>query len=168
MPGTGKRYACGGLFAELKTVDLARHICPAEVVTYQQRESDTLFLDDLLQGEPMEDSIFVISWGFHVPRLGAGGCVPIRWCTMPTAAATGLRLPGDVPIMTVSRNSMGYWGQTCPNGLLFYLPNLLSPEFSDRGLQRDIDVLVQVRKSFPNICCNPWCQLCNPTAMWYC
>jgi len=146
VPGTGKRYACGGLFAELKTVDLARHICPAEVVTYQQRESDTLFLDDLLQGEPMEDSIFVISWGFHVPRL-ARRLRAHQVVYHAHSSGYGFKLPGDVPIMTVSRNSMGYWGQTCPNGLLFYLPNLLSPEFSDRGLQRDIDVLVQVRKS---------------------
>ena len=33
---------------------------------------------------------------------------------MPTAAATGFKLPGDVPIMTVSRNSMGYWGANLP------------------------------------------------------
>jgi hypothetical protein len=146
VPGTGKRYACGGLFAELKTVELARRICPAEVVTYQQRETGTLFLDDLLQGGPSEDVIFVISWGFHVPKL-ARRLRSHQVVYHAHSSGYGFKLPGDVPIITVSRNSMGYWGQTCPNGLLFYLPNLLSPEFSDRGLPRDIDVLVQVRKS---------------------
>ena len=49
IPGTGDKFACGGLWAELKTVELARNVCITEVVTYRQREQDTLFLDDLLQ-----------------------------------------------------------------------------------------------------------------------
>ena len=61
VPGTGKRFHCGGLFAELKTLKLAQQICSAEVVTYDQREADTLFLDDLLQQPNLNDSIFVIS-----------------------------------------------------------------------------------------------------------
>mgnify|MGYP006274261707 FL=1 len=146
VPGTSKRYACGGLFAELKTVELARRVCTAEVVTYDQPETDTLFLDDLLQSEPLDDVIFVISWGFHVPKL-ARRLRPYQVVYHAHSSGYGFKLSGDVPIITVSRNSMGYWGQTCPNGLLFYLPNLLSPEFSDRGLSRHIDVLVQVRKS---------------------
>ncbi len=146
VPGTGKRYACGGLFAELKTVELARQLCSAAVVTYEQREPDTLFLDDLLPGPSLEDSIFVVSWGFHVPKLVRR----LRGCQVVYHAHSsgyGFKLPGDIPIITVSRNSMGYWGQTCPNGLLFYLPNVLSENFADRGLNRDIDVLVQGRKS---------------------
>lgn len=147
VPGTGKRYACGGLFAELKTADLARKLCPAEVVTYEQREPGTLFLDDVLQDSPcLNDSIFVVSWGFHVPRL-ARRLRPYQVVYHAHSSGYGFKLPGDIPIITVSRNSMGYWGQTCPNGLLFYLPNLLSPEFTNRQLDRDIDVLVQVRKS---------------------
>jgi glycosyltransferase involved in cell wall biosynthesis len=146
VPGTGKRYACGGLFAELKTLELARHICPAEVVTYHQREAGTLFLEDLLREGTLEDAIFVISWGFHVPKLSKR-LRAYQVVYHAHSSGYGFRLPGDVPIITVSRNSMGYWGQTCPNGLLFYLPNLLSEEFSDRGLPRDIDVLVQGRKS---------------------
>ena len=146
VPGTGKRFACGGLFAELKTAELTRQVCSAEVVTYEQREPNTLFLDDLLVGKPLDDSIFVISWGFHVPKLAR------RLRSYPVvyhahSSGYGFTLPGDIPIITVSRNSMGYWGQTRPNGLLFYLPNLISENFVDRGLPRDIDVLVQVRKS---------------------
>jgi glycosyltransferase involved in cell wall biosynthesis len=146
VPGTGKQYACGGLFAELKTLELARRICPAEVVTYDQREAGTLYLDDLLKDKTHQDGIFVISWGFHISKLVRR----LKSCQVVYHAHSsgyGFKLPGNIPIITVSRNSMGYWGQTCPNGLLFYLPNVLSPEFSDRGLPRDIDVLVQVRKS---------------------
>lgn len=146
VPGTGKRYACGGLFAELKTVELARHICSAEVVTYEQREPNILFLDELLRQPVLDDSIFIVSWGFHVPKL----IRRLRSCQVVYHAHSsgyGFKLPGDIPIVAVSRNSMGYWGQICPNGLLFYLPNVLSDNFVDRGLTRDIDVLVQVRKS---------------------
>jgi len=146
VPGTGKRYACGGLFAELKTVELARQVCAAEVVTYEQREANTLFLDDLLQGRPLEDSIFVISWGFHVPQL-ARRLRSQQVVYHAHSSGYGFKVPSDVPIITVSRNSMGYWGQTCPNGLLFYLPNVLSEAFTNRGLTRDIDVLVQARKA---------------------
>jgi glycosyltransferase involved in cell wall biosynthesis len=146
VPGTGKRFACGGLFAELKTVELARQICAADVVTYQQRESDTLFLDDVLQPALGEDGIFVVSWGFHVPKLVRRlQGYPVVYHAH--SSGYGFKLPGDIPIITVSRNSMAYWGQTCPNGLIYYLPNTIDENFTDRHLPRDIDVLVQVRKS---------------------
>jgi glycosyltransferase involved in cell wall biosynthesis len=146
VPGTGKRYHCGGLFAELKTLKLTQQICSAEVVTYDQREPDTLFLDDLLRQPNLDNSIFVVSWGFHIPRLVKrlrGQQVLYH----AHSSGYGFTLPGDIPILTVSRNSMGYWGQKRPTGLLFYLPNQISPEFTNLGHPRDIDVLVQVRKS---------------------
>jgi glycosyltransferase involved in cell wall biosynthesis len=146
VPGTGKRFACGGLFAELQTVVLARQICAAAVVTYEQREPDTPFLDDLLQHPPREEGIFVVSWGFHVPKLVRRlQGYPVVYHAH--SSGYGFKLPGDIPIITVSRNSMAYWGQTCPNGLIYYLPNTIAETFTDRHLPRDIDVLVQVRKS---------------------
>lgn len=146
VPGTGKRYHCGGLFAELKTLKLAQQVCSAEVVTYDQREPDTLFLDDLLQQPNLHKSIFVISWGFHIPRLVKRlRGYPVVYHAH--SSGYGFTLPGDIPIITVSRNSMGYWGQKRPNGLIFYLPNHISPEFTNQQQPRDIDVLVQVRKS---------------------
>ena len=42
---------------------------------------------------------------------------------------------------------MGYWGQNSPNSLIYYLPNQISDEFNNLNLKRDIDVLVQERKS---------------------
>ncbi|MFM6278338.1 MAG: glycosyltransferase family 1 protein, partial [Dolichospermum sp.] len=74
VPGTDGRFACGGLWAELKTVNLVRQFCSAEVVTYRQKESGKLFLDDLLREkvlENLDDVIFVISWGFDVAKLAA-------------------------------------------------------------------------------------------------
>lgn len=146
LPGTSKRYACGGLFAELKTLKLAQQICAAEVVTYEQREPDTLFLDDLLQRPDLNNSIFVVSWGFHVPKL-VKRLRDRNLVYHAHSSGYGFSLPGDVPIITVSRNSLGYWGQRSANALLFYLPNHIDETFTNRNLPRDIDVLVQVRKS---------------------
>jgi glycosyltransferase involved in cell wall biosynthesis len=157
VPGTTQRYACGGLWAELKTLALAAQLCPAEVATYRQREPETAFLDDLLAAADPDRVIFVISWGFDVAALARrlqGFHVIYHahsagYRTGPLGGGFGakLRLPSRVPIMTVSRSTLGYWGQTSPHGLLYYLPNQIGDEFADRGSPRDIDVLVQARKS---------------------
>jgi glycosyltransferase involved in cell wall biosynthesis len=146
LPGTTQKFNCGGLFAELKTIELAKQICPVEIVTYRQREPDKLFLDDLLQRPTQPDVIFVVSWGFDVPKLVA------RLQGYPTiyhahSAEYGFRLPARIPIVSVSRNTLGHWGQKSPHSLLYYLPNQISDEFRDRHESRSIDVLVHARKS---------------------
>ncbi|KJH70415.1 glycosyltransferase [Aliterella atlantica] len=146
VPGTGGKFACGGLWAELKTLNLAKQICPSDVVTYRQREKDTLFLDDILQQQNLDDTIFVISWGFDVAKL-ATKLQPYNVVYHAHSSGYGFKLPASIPIITVSRNTMGYWGQMSPNSLIYYLPNQISEEFSNLHLNRDIDVLVQKRKS---------------------
>ncbi|GAC1479041.1 MAG: hypothetical protein NVS2B14_19880 [Chamaesiphon sp.] len=71
VPGTSGFFACGGLWAELKTLNLTKQVCSADVVTYRQREKDTLFIDDLLKEKNLDNVIFVISWGFDIPKLAA-------------------------------------------------------------------------------------------------
>ncbi|MBD2180036.1 glycosyltransferase [Aerosakkonema funiforme] len=146
LPGTGKKFACGGLWAELKTYNLAKQVCSAEVVTYRQREKDTLFLDDLLKEPNLDDVILAISWGFDVPKLAAK-LKPYNVIYHAHSSGYGFKLPASIPIITVSRNTMGYWGQASPYSLIYYLPNQISDEFQNLNLERDIDVLVQVRKS---------------------
>lgn len=145
VPGTYGKFACGGLWAELKTLELAKQICDASVVTYRQRE-DKLFLDDLLHQEKLDDVIFVISWGFDVVKL-VPKLQPYHVIYHAHSAGYGFRLPPSIPIIAVSRNTMGYWGQNSPNSLIYYLPNHISDEFNNLYLNRDIDVLVQARKS---------------------
>jgi glycosyltransferase involved in cell wall biosynthesis len=146
LPGTGGKFACGGLWAELKTIQIAQQLVAAEVVTYRQEEPNHLFLDNLLQRKQLDDAIFVVSWGFDVakllPRLQ-------NYNVLYHAHSAGYRLqiPASVPIITVSRNTMGYWGQLAPHSLIYYLPNQIADEFCDRHLPRDIDVLIQARKS---------------------
>jgi hypothetical protein len=146
LPGTTGKYKCGGLWAELRTLKLAQSICTAEVATYQQRESDHAYLPDLLKTQARTSLIFVVSWGFHVPkllrRLKGWFCI-----YHAHSAGYGFKVPSDVPILTVSRNTLGYWGQYAPTNLLYYLPNQIDPEFCNLHLKRDIDVLVQTRKS---------------------
>lgn len=145
VPGTGGKFACGGLWAELKTLHLAKQVCHAEVVTYRQKEKNTLFLDDLFQ-KNLDDAIFVISWGFDIPQL-ARKLAYYNVVYHAHSTGYGFKLPASIPIITVSRNTMGYWGQYAPNSLIYYLPNQISDEFQNLHLERDIDVLVQARKS---------------------
>jgi glycosyltransferase involved in cell wall biosynthesis len=146
VPGTGGKFACGGLWAELKTLSLAKQVCEADVVTYRQREKNTLFLEDLLKKKNLDDVIFVISWGFDIAKLAAK---LKNYNVVYHAHSSGYRftIPSSIPIITVSRNTLGYWGQRSPNSLIYYLPNQISDEFNNLNLERDIDVLVQTRKS---------------------
>lgn len=150
LPGTTNKFACGGLWAELKTLELAKKVCPAEVVTYRQREKDHLWLDDLLDSDDtfraLDDVIFVMSWGFDVAKL-AQKLKNFNTVYHAHSAGYGFNLPASVPIITVSRNTLGYWGQRSPHSLLYYLPNEISGKFQNYQGDRDIDVLVQSRKS---------------------
>lgn len=150
LPGTTDKFACGGLWAELKTLKLAQQVCPAEVVTYRQREKDHLWLDDLLRANntssALNDAIFVMCWGFDVAKL-APKLKSLNAVYHAHSAGYGFDLPANVPIITVSRNTLGYWGQRSPHSLLYYLPNEISDKFQDYKRDRDIDVLVQARKS---------------------
>ncbi len=146
LPGTYGKFACGGLWAELKTLTLTQQICNADVVTYRQREKDKLFLDDLLREKNLDDVIFVVSWGFDVARLVAK-LKQYNVVYHAHSAGYGFGLPSSIPIIAVSRNTMGYWGQKAPNSLIYYLPNQISNEFQNLNIERDIDVLIQARKS---------------------
>ena len=145
LPGTKGQFSGGGLWAELNTCSLAQQIRTAEIVTYRQRE-EHLFLADILPECSPETAIFVIGWGFDVPKL----IDQLRGQNVIYHAHStkyGFNLPPEIPIIAVSRNTMGYWGERAANGLVYYLPNCISDEFSNLNQPRDIDLLVQTRKS---------------------
>ncbi len=146
LPGTTQQFFAGGLTAELKTLKLAQQICDAEIVTYRQVEKGRLFLDQVLADPRYQDCIFVLSWGFDVPALilQLGDRFMIYHAH---SAGYGFKVPPRVPIVTVSRNTMGYWGEKALGSLIYYLPNEISPAFENRQQPRDIDVLAQTRKS---------------------
>lgn len=145
---------------ELQTAGLTASLRPTEVVTYRQREAGRPFLADLLRTEPAPGpALWIASWGFDVPRQ-------LRLLRGRPAAyhahssGYGFALPPGVPVLAVSRNTLGYWGDRAPRQPLFLVPNALEPQWLERGARpggaaapagaaeppRPIDVLVQRRK----------------------
>ncbi|MEO1671835.1 MAG: glycosyltransferase [Cyanobacteria bacterium J06631_2] len=146
VPGTTGKFGGGGLWAELNTCTLAQQICEAEVVTYRQRESQQAFLADILPTCDRHSAIFIIGWGFDVPKIMAQ-LAGQNIIYHAHSSNYGFSLPPDVPIITVSRNTMGYWGEKAARSLIYYLPNQIGDEFCNQNKTRDIDILVQTRKS---------------------
>jgi hypothetical protein len=163
VPGTSGRYRCGGLLVEQQTARLLSELVPTELVTYRQREPGLPFLADLLRAEPRgsaaaDQSLWIVSWGFDVPRqLRALRGRPVAYHAH--SSGYGFRLPPGVPVLAVSRNTLGYWGQWASRNPLFLVPNALETRWLERGDRphnpggepapagRSIDVLVQRRKS---------------------
>ena len=163
MPGTSGRYRCGGLLVEQQTARLLAELVPTQLVTYRQREPGLPYLGDLLRAEPLgspaaTDSLWIVSWGFDVPKLlrqlrGR----PVAYHAH--SSGYGFDLPPATPVLAVSRNTLGYWGDRSPRSPLFLVPNALEPQWLERGdrapvavagpapaRRRPIDVLVQRRK----------------------
>ena len=96
--------------------------------------------------------LWLLSWGVDVPvilrRLKG-------WPVIYQAHSSGygFDLPAGLPVLAISRNTMGYWGDRAPRNPSFFLPNALEPQWFERGARhlaldsRSIDVLVQRRKS---------------------
>ena len=160
VPGTSGRYRCGGLLVELQTARLLARLAPTSVVTYRQRETEHPYLEDLLRAETAPgEALWVVSWGFDVPGLlrklrGR----PVAYHAH--SSGYGFRLPAGVPVLAVSRNTLGYWGARASRQPLFLVPNALDAQWIERGERaagnglpsctgprRPIDVLVQKRKS---------------------
>ena len=155
VPGTTGRFRCGGLLVELQTARVLAELGPVELVTYRQREEGWPFLDDLLRAEPLPSgagaALWIVSWGFDVPWLLRQ--LRGRACAYHAhSSGYGFSLPPAVPVLAVSRNTLGYWGNRAPRNPLCLVPNALSPEWLQRGKrcgdgERCIDVLVQKRKT---------------------
>ena len=153
VPGTGTRFRCGGLSVAMQTARLLSTLRPTEVVTYRQRQDDHPFLDDLIREEKAPGAcLWLVSWGFDVPvllRRLRGRSVIYQ----AHSSGYGFDLPPGVPVLAVSRNTLGYWGDRAPRNPLFLLPNALEAQWLERGDRygaggpRVIDVLVQQRKS---------------------
>ena len=153
VPGTGRRFRCGGLSVALQTARLLSRLRPTQVVTYRQRQPEHPFLDDLLQQEQVPgETLWLVSWGFDVPQL-LRQLRGRRVIYQAHSSGYGFDLPPGVPVIAVSRNTLGYWGDRAPRNPLFFLPNALEPQWFERGARdeasdaRSIDVLLQRRKS---------------------
>ena len=156
VPGTSNRFRCGGLSVELQTARLVAGLCATEVVTYRQRQLDSPFLDDCLKRENPDPSVlWIVSWGFDVPGL-IRRLRGHRVAYHAHSSGYGFDLPAGVPVLAVSRNTLGYWGARAPRNPLCLVPNALADPWFTRGARRrdglrPIDVLVQARKSSPYV-----------------
>ena len=161
VPGTGTRFRCGGLNVALQTARLLGRLRPTQVVTYRAREQEHPWLEDLLAQESTPGAaLWLVSWGFDVPALLAKlRARPVVY--QAHSSGYGFDLPPGVPVVAVSRNTLGYWGDRAPRNPLFLVPNALEPQWLERGARpgavdrgsdrRPIDVLVQQRKSSPYV-----------------
>ena len=162
VPGTGTRFRCGGLSVALQTARLLSSLRPTQLVTYRERSDRHPHLEDLLRDEHAPGTaLWIVSWGFDVPR----SLVRLRWRPVVYQAHSsgyGFDLPPGVPVVAVSRNTLGYWGDRAPRNPLFLVPNALESQWLERGARqgsthasavgdRPIDVLVQRRKSSPYV-----------------
>ena len=153
VPGTSSRFRCGGLSVAKQTARLLAELKPTTIVTYKERNDKYPFLEDLLKEEFVDKgSLWIISWGFDIPKL----LKRLRGRNVVYHAHSsgyGFKLPSSVPIVAVSRNTMGYWGHHAPRNPLFLVPNAIECQWLERGnlkgdvASRPIDILVQRRKS---------------------
>ena len=132
------------------------NLCPTELVTYRERSPDHPYLDDCLRLEPPDPKVlWVVSWGFDVPGL-IQRLKGRRVVYHAHSSEYGFDLPPGVPVLAVSRNTLGYWGNKAPRNPLLLVSNALGQDWLDRGdrsigQRRPIDVLVQARKSSPYV-----------------
>jgi hypothetical protein len=143
---------------ELQTAELLAGLGdrPVELVTYRQREPGHAFLPDLLRQEQAPgEALWIVSWGFDVPML-LRRLRGRRVAYHAHSSGYGFDLPAGVPVLAVSRNTLGHWGDRSPRQPLFLVPNALDrhwlrPQAADpaaqQGARRPIDVLVQERKN---------------------
>ena len=153
VPGTGSNFRCGGLSVAKQTVRLLSVLRPTTLVTYRERTDRHPFIEDFLKEEAVDDKcLWIVSWGYDVPRL----LKQLRRKNVVYHAHSsgyGFKLPPSIPIVAVSRNTMGYWGHYASRNPLFFIPNALESQWIERGnlkgdlAIRPIDVLVQKRKS---------------------
>jgi len=157
LPGTTGNFRCGGLQVELQTARIVSTFASVELVTYRQRESRYPFLDDLLESpetaknQNLSHCLWVVSWGFDVPHL-LRKLQGRRTLYHAHSTGYGFKVPSSVPILAVSRNTLGYWGDRASNNPLLYVPNALESQWLERGHRaqvkmRTCDVLVQARKN---------------------
>jgi hypothetical protein len=123
-----------------------KSFCEAQLVTYERRCKGYGFLDDILEDSDQNDALFIVHWGPDVPSLvrrlrGRNVVYHAHSCRY------GFSLPVDVPIITVSKHSMAYWGREAACSVIYQVPNVIADRYTNWHSVRDIDVLVQKRKS---------------------
>lgn len=144
------RMDIGGNSAQMRFVEACRNFTQADVAFYGKRVEGRPHLDEILFACSTvgtdRQPIFVVHWGPDVARLLArlAGHDVVY---VAHSTGWGFTPPAQVPILCVSRHTMAYWGRHAPNSYVAYVPNVVTIEQHNALGLRDIDVLVQTRKS---------------------
>jgi hypothetical protein len=142
------RMDVGGNSAQARFMEACSRFTQASMALYGPRIAGRPHLDDCLTDDALgqQRSIFVIHWGPDIAmlleRLKGSDVIYIAHST-----GWGMALPPRVPILCVSRHTMAFWGRHAPNSYIAYVPNIVEISRHPEPIARDIDVLVQVRKS---------------------
>jgi glycosyltransferase involved in cell wall biosynthesis len=141
------RMDVGGNSAQVRFLEACRRFTRAEAAFYGERIAGRPHLDDYLNGTaPEKKPIFVIHWGPDVARL-LDLLAREDVIYFAHSSGWGMTMPPSVPILCVSRHTMAYWGRHAPNSYVAYVPNVVEVDDHRSDGERDVDVLVQVRKS---------------------
>ncbi|MFC0202808.1 hypothetical protein [Novosphingobium soli] len=141
----------GGNSAQARFARACSRFAPTSLAYYGERAAGQLHLSDVLERgaetvSPADSPIFVIHWGPDVAMLlqALNGRDVVYF-----AHSTGwkITLPPEVPILCVSRHTLGFWGRHAPNSYIAYTPNIVETAPAEQPQRRDVDVLVQRRKS---------------------
>lgn len=145
------RMDVGGNTAQIRFVEACSRFTSTTIAYYGEKRQNEPHLDDYLTNLPRPgDPIFIIHWGPDIGQL-------LQRLTgrdvIYVAHSTGwnLDLPPHVPILCVSRHTMAYWGRRAPASYIAYLPNVVETDAVALPDDRDVDVLVQVRKTSPYV-----------------
>jgi len=142
------RMDVGGNSAQVRFLEACSRFTKATAAFYGPKTAGQLHLDDCLgrASQGMDAPIFVIHWGPDIAML-LNVLKGQHVVYIAHSTGWGMDLPPEVPILCVSRHTMAHWGRYAPNSYIAYIPNIV--EITDAAAQppRDIDILVQVRKS---------------------
>lgn len=127
----------GGHLAQMRLLETARRITPAHAVVYESRDDNVSFLDEVFQQADATNSIFVIHWGFHVPDL-IHRLKDMNVLYLSYSTGYGFNIPARVRIIAGSRHTLAYWSKHAPDSTLYYLPAIISDEFTNLHQNRDI------------------------------
>ncbi len=138
--------------AQERFVEIARSFCDVEIATYNESESGTAHLNDVLRRdeEELNKCMFIIHWGPDVAmllkRLKHRNVVYVGHST-----GWGFKLPVNVPVLAVSRHVQSYWAIRAPSNPIYLLPNVIEDAFRSGSEPRDIDILIMRRKNSPYV-----------------
>ena len=139
----------GGHLAQIRFCNLCNNFASTEIVTYRTPDAKFRTFEQVLDSnESFEESMFVIHWGPHVSDLALRlRSHNLKFVYFAHSTGWGADLDDGVPIICVSKNTQSIWGRQSPRNLILNVPNVLDADFYADDTPKDIDVLIQKRKS---------------------